>query len=78
MISSRPFLGMITPADSLGPLGIVRSTLLSRWPSVDTIRHFEPSLSKNTPLRWNRVSSLQTENIVRSIISRSTALSTVA
>ena len=27
MISSRPFLGMMTPADSLGPLAIVRSTL---------------------------------------------------
>jgi hypothetical protein len=69
---------MITPADSLGPPAIVRSTLLNRWPSVDTIRLLEPSLSKNTPFRWNRVSSLQIENIVRSIISRSTALSTEA
>ena len=29
-ISSSPFLGMITPADSFGPFAIVRSTLLSR------------------------------------------------
>ena len=33
------------------------------------MRALLPSLSKNTPLRWNRVSSLQTENSVRSIIS---------
>src|SRR3712207_8108853 len=37
-ISSRPFFGMITPADSFGPPAIVRSTLLSRWPSVETMR----------------------------------------
>jgi hypothetical protein len=48
---------MMTPAESFGPLGIVRSTLLRRWPSVETMRALEPSLSKNTPLRWNRVSS---------------------
>ena len=49
---------MITPADSLGPLAIVRSTLLRRCPSVETMRLFEPSLSKNTPfrriVRWPR------------------------
>jgi hypothetical protein len=47
-------------------------------PSVDIMRAFEPLLSKNTPFGWNLVSSLQIENSVRSIISRSTALSTVA
>ena len=30
LISSRPFFGMMTPADSLGPLAMVRSTLDSR------------------------------------------------
>jgi hypothetical protein len=47
----QAFFGMITPADSLGPLAIVRSTLFRRWPSVDTMRLFEPSISKNSPFR---------------------------
>src|ERR1043166_1646892 len=42
LISSRPFFGMMTPAESFGPLGIVRSTLLRRWTSVETMRALEP------------------------------------
>jgi hypothetical protein len=38
-------------AIAFGPLAIVRSTLLGRWPSVETIRLLDPSLSKNTPSR---------------------------
>src|ERR1043165_742616 len=39
LISSRPFLGMITSADSLGPLAIVRST---RGILFSLLSHREP------------------------------------
>lgn len=63
---------MMTPALRVGVPGSSRSTLASRCPSVATMRAVTPLDSNSTPLRWKRVSSLQTENRVLSIISRKT------
>jgi hypothetical protein len=59
---------------SLGPLGIVRSTLLSRWPSVDTIRHFGPTLSENTLLRKPGLVVADREHRVLDLLAQHRAL----